>query len=109
MNFLVDNQLPVALSRFLTDRGHSSDHVHGLGMDEASDAEIWNFTTGRGLILISKDEDFLHLANRPDDSGKLLWVRIGNCRKPALLDAFDKQLPQVVSAFTAGIRIVEIR
>jgi len=78
-------------------------------MDEASDVEIWNHITSRALILISKDEDFLHLANRPGDNGKLLWVRIGNCRKQELLEAFGKQLPQVIRAFEDGLRIVEIR
>ena len=61
-------------------------------MDEASDIEIWNYAADRNWIVVSKDEDFLHLANRQHDTGKLLWVRIGNCRKQTLLQAFDKEL-----------------
>jgi predicted nuclease of predicted toxin-antitoxin system len=109
VNFLVDNQLPDALCRFLVSHGHQSKHVVDLGMDEASDSEIWNSVVSGGEILVTKDEDFLHLANRPGDTGKLLWVRIGNCRKQTLLTAFEGQLPRMVRAFDEGHRIVEIR
>ncbi len=109
MNFLVDNQLPEALCRFLNDRGHESVHVLGLNLDEASDAQIWHYAASGTWIVVSKDEDFLHLANQPGDAGKLLWVRIGNCRKQTLLQAFDRQLSQIVQAFDAGVRVVEIR
>lgn len=109
MKFLVDNQLPQALSRFLTERGHTSVHVFGLDMDEASDLEIWSHATNGDWIVISKDEDFLHLANRRNDTGKLLWVRIGNMRKQPLLHAFERELAAIVRAFEEGVRIVEIR
>ncbi len=109
MNFLVDNQLPEALCRFLNGRGHRSDHVLGLRLEEASDIEIWNHAANAHWIVVSKDEDFLYLANRPGDTGKLLWVRIGNCRKQTLLQAFDRELPTVIRAFDQGLRVVEIR
>lgn len=109
MKFLVDNQLPEALARFLNASGHESGHVLGLKLDEASDLEIWNYAATSNWIVVSKDEDFLHLANRPGDTGKLLWVRIGNCRKQTLLRAFERELPGVVRAFEEGFRVVEIR
>ena len=106
---MVDNQLPGALARFLTERGHPSAHVLDLKMDEAKDIQIWNYITKNRMGLVTKDEDFLHLANRPRETGKLLWVRIGNCRKQVLLRAFQRELPRVVRAFVEGYRIVEIR
>lgn len=40
--------------------------------------------------MISKDEDLLFLANRPGDKGRLVWVRLGDCRlvraRPPLAD-----------------------
>ncbi|HEV2327384.1 MAG TPA: DUF5615 family PIN-like protein [Verrucomicrobiae bacterium] len=109
MNFLVDNQLPEALCNFLATQGHRSSHVLSLQMDQASDREIWDYAKNGNWLIVTKDEDFLHLANRPGDSGKLLWVRIGNCRKDALLRAFEKELPEIVRLFNEGLRVVEIR
>jgi predicted nuclease of predicted toxin-antitoxin system len=60
------------------------------------------------MVVVSKDEDFFHLANRPNDQGKLLWIRIGNCRKAALLRAVDAALPQIVAAFDQGSGVIEL-
>ena len=38
MKFLVDNQLPIALARWLASRGDECQHVLDLGMESASDA-----------------------------------------------------------------------
>jgi predicted nuclease of predicted toxin-antitoxin system len=109
VKFLVDNQLPPALARFLTVQGLDCRHVIELGMDEARDVEIWNYAAGQGRAVISKDEDFLDLANQPGAKGQFVWVRIGNCRKTQLLAAFAKILPDLQQSLAAGNRIVEVR
>ena len=109
MKFLVDNQLPRALALFLASHGHSAQHVIDLGFDEAADVELWRHARENDMILVSKDEDFFHLANRVGDEGKLVWVRIGNCRRQVLIEAFDHALPQIASAFAEGYCIVEVR
>jgi len=78
-------------------------------MDESSDFEIWKYSLEHAFILISKDADFLHLANRQGDQGRLLWVRIRNCRKSELLRNFEMQLPGIVRVFDEGLPVVEIR
>ena len=60
-------------------------------------------------VIISKDEDFLHLAKRPESRLKVVWVRLGNCRTSALLSAVDKFWPTLESCLNAGERIVELR
>ena len=76
---------------------------------EADDTEIWRYANVHGLVVVSKDEDFTFLAGVPGETGKLVWVRIGNCRKQALLEAFRVQLPRIVSELETGSQIVELR
>lgn len=109
MKFLVDNQLPVALARHLSAQGHECRHVLDLGLDESDDATIWHRVAAESFVLISKDEDFLHMANRPNASAQFIWVRLGNCRKQDLLSAFDTLLQQLVAALQTGTRVVEVR
>jgi predicted nuclease of predicted toxin-antitoxin system len=109
MNFLVDNQLPAALARWLNSQGHTSLHVLDIRMDEADDIVIWKRATEENWILISKDDDFFHMANQPDATTQVVWVRLGNCRKQTLLAAFDKLMPQIIKALQMGERIVEVR
>ena len=106
---MVDNQLPVALTRWLTAQGEDAVHVLELGLDATPDTEIWTRAAAENRIVVSKDEDFFHLANRNGDTGLLLWVRVGNCRVAALLSRFAAQWPAVQQGFASGQRIVELR
>jgi hypothetical protein len=38
-----------------------------------------------------------------------MWVRLGNCRTSALIEAFDRLWPRIDQAFLSGERMVEIR
>jgi predicted nuclease of predicted toxin-antitoxin system len=109
MKLLVDNQLPAQLAAHLCRKGHDCRHVLDLGLEEATDAEIWSRAAREGEVVVSKDEDFIFLANRPDDTGRLVWVRLGNCRNAALIAAFDRVHDDLVRALEAGQRIIEVR
>jgi predicted nuclease of predicted toxin-antitoxin system len=109
VNFLIDHQLPPALARFLETQGHTARHVRELGFKEAADTAIWRHAAVNDLVIVSKDQDFYFIATSPGVTGKLVWVRIGNCRKQALFETFKVRLPQIVEAFATGSRIVEIR
>lgn len=108
MKFLIDNQLPKALAEHLRGREQDCQHVLDAGLSGASDFHLPP-SEAEERILISKDEDFLYLAGRPNAKLKLVWVRLGNCRTAALLAAFDRFWPTIESCFASGDRIVEIR
>jgi predicted nuclease of predicted toxin-antitoxin system len=109
MKFLIDNQLPQALAVYLKSRGHDCSHVIELSLDEADDVELWARGIADGAILISKDEDFIFLATRVGGSGRLVWVRLGNCRNASLISAFDRAHEEIIQAFESGQRIIELR
>ena len=109
MKFLVDNQLPPALSQYLRKRGFDSEHVLDVGLATALDIEICRYAEAQERIIVSKDDDFLYLASRPHAKIRLLWVQLGNCRTAALIAAFERHWPLIESALRAGDRIIEIR
>lgn len=109
MTFLVDNQLPQALARFLVSRGHQAKHVLDLGLDEAGDAVIWKHAGENGFVIVTKDEDFISLSLQTGAKTQVVWVRLGNCRTPALLAAFETALPKLTRALQQGDRVVELR
>ena len=109
MRFLVDNQLPIALARFLHAQGHDAEHVLDLRMDEADDSAVWAYAIAQQRTLVTKDEDFFNLATRNPNSGTLIWVRLGNCRNHALIATFERSLAQLVTALQQGSRIIELR
>ena len=109
MKFLVDNQLPLALSRWIKAQGVDAVHVIDLGFSEKEDLYLWQFATREERIVVSKDEDFFNLANRPHDKGRLLWCRLGNFRKGELIRQFEGAWPEIIETFKSGQRIIEFR
>ena len=82
MTLLVDNQLPVALARFIAAKGWDCVHVQDVDLDRADDRVIWQYAKERGMTIVTKDEDFQAFANRQRSiPPQVVWVRLGNCRK----------------------------
>lgn len=108
MRFLVDAQLPVALARWLSSRGHPSEHVADCGLLEADDSRIWQFTVDSGLAIITKDEDFALRRNLARTGPTIVWVRKGNVRNAQLLAWFDDALPVLMDALQRGEKMIEL-
>jgi predicted nuclease of predicted toxin-antitoxin system len=58
VRFLVDNAISPAVSQRLIDSGHDSVHVRDLGLQTASDAELFDLAAERDRIIVSADTDF---------------------------------------------------
>ncbi len=110
MRLLVDNQLPLALARYLAANGWECAHVQDIGLGAVEDTVIWQYAKDRGITIITKDEDFQALANRQGSiPPQVIWVRLGNCRKAALLESFSRIMPALRDMLAAGEAVVEIR
>lgn len=109
MNLLIDNQLPPILVRHLQSYGLTATHVVDVGLERATDDEIWEYAGDEGFAIVSKDEDFLQLSVSDPTGPTFVWVRIGNCRKRALLAAFDRVRLQLIQALNEGQKVIEIQ
>ena len=109
MKFLVDTQLPRAVAHFLASRGHDCEHALDIGLARESDLKLWKYASENECIVVSKDEDFFHLASRAGAQARLVWVRVGNCRTSVLLAEIERLWSRIVRALEAGERVVEIR
>ena len=109
MKFLVDNQLPPALARFISeDLRVEALHVIDIGLRSGSDADLWSYASTNDLILISKDDDFVTLYSKLP-TARLIWVRLGNCRRALLLKVFEAQWQKILARLVSGERFVELR
>jgi predicted nuclease of predicted toxin-antitoxin system len=62
VRFLVDNQLPRALTRLLIELRHDAVHVLEIEFGQVDDKAIWAYAAEHGYAIISKDADFADLA-----------------------------------------------
>lgn len=109
MKLLIDNQLPEALAVFLSENGFQARHVRRLGLAAVPDEHVWQFAKTDGYGIVTMDEDFQHLSARFGSPPQVVWVRLGNVRRQALLDAFAALLPSLRSGLESGTAVIEIR
>jgi predicted nuclease of predicted toxin-antitoxin system len=109
IDFLVDAQLPPVLTKAITDAGYPARHVSDVGLLEADDKPIWDFACAQKCALITKDEDFVAIRRRAEDGVPVVWVRIRNCSRQALLAWFIPRLPEIVALIGAGEPLIELR
>ena len=108
MRFVVDARLPPALAKYVASQGHQSEHVFDLGMAGADDSVIWDYAITVDAAIITKDEDFAIRISVLPTGPAIVWLRIGNTSKQALLKWFAPLLPRIESALAAGEKIVEV-
>lgn len=106
--FLVDNQLPAALARWLVSKGCQAEHVLVLQLAQSRDEIIWERAARDGVVIVSKDEDFAQLTLVRPEPVAVVWLRMGNCRTPALLATMERAWPTIMQQLDAGARLIEV-
>ena len=109
MRFLVDAQLPPALARHLASQGHEAEHVIDIGLKNATDSEIWNYALELQCILVTKDEDFPNRLGYSPNAPVIVWLRIGNTSRRALLAWLSPLIPQIVKMIELGEWLIVVR
>ncbi len=110
VKFLVDAQLPIALARWLTvEAGHEAIHVDQIGLRTAEDTPIWRYAIEHTYVIVTKDEDFASRIHQSSACPAVVWLRIGNCSRSALLDWFAPLLPKILRELDRGERLIEVR
>jgi predicted nuclease of predicted toxin-antitoxin system len=105
MKFLVDAQLPPRLCRWLQARGHEAAHVTERA-GALTDAEIAEWAQTDGLILLSKDEDFLMM--RLPNRFRFLWLRCGNATNAALTEWLEARWAVAENLLESGEQLIEL-
>jgi predicted nuclease of predicted toxin-antitoxin system len=108
MRFLVDAQLPRALARWLTAKGHEAEHVDDCGLGQASDEVIWERATSVRAVIVTKDADFAQRKALIGYGPSIVWVRLPNTRRQDLLAYFAAILPDLLRALESGETLIEV-
>lgn len=77
-------------------------------MRDAADIEIFHAARQAGIVVISKDSDFVDLVSRHGSPPALLWVTCGSVTNRKLHEVFDKTFSEAMAVLTTGQAIVEI-
>jgi predicted nuclease of predicted toxin-antitoxin system len=93
------------LSRFLvgrfTEEFPDSVHVAEVGLDQATDREVWEYARAGAYVIVSKDSDFRQLAFLFGPPPKVVWLRVGNASTTDIVSLLGESI-DVVEEFAEG-------
>lgn len=86
MKLLLDENLSRRIIPFLQTTFPGSSQVALLGLEGASDSEIWQYAKTNSFVIVSRDSDFQErsvVAGRPP---QVVWLKIPNRSKTIVLN-----------------------
>ena len=95
MRLLFDQNLSRRLTGLLSNESPNSVHVTEVGLDTATDSDIWAYAREHGLAIVSKDSDFRQLAFLYGPPPKAIWIRLGNANTAEVCAALRRNLDEV--------------
>jgi predicted nuclease of predicted toxin-antitoxin system len=95
MKLLFDQNLSPKLVNCLADLFPESRHVRAVGLDCASDDQVWEHARLNGFAVVTKDEDFNNLSVMRGSPPKVVWLQLGNCTTAQVEAAFRKRFAEV--------------
>ena len=84
MKLLLDENLSRRIVPLLAPELPDSTHVALLGMERASDEEIWRYARDNGFCIVTKEADCYDLSLLRGAPPKVLWLKSGNVTKAAI-------------------------
>mgnify|MGYP006957740159 FL=1 len=84
-------------------------HVRDIGLREAEDPEIFRQARDASAVVMTKDEDFVHLVERNGAPPPVIWVTCGNMSNARFKSLLAETFRDAISLIASGEAVVEIR
>jgi len=109
MKLLLDENLSRRLVPFLQHDYPGTSHVVLLGLESASDRDVWLTAQSEGYVIVTRDADFQELSLVWGQPPKVIWLRTFNPSKSVTLSALiDNSQAIMESLLGSDLACVEI-
>ena len=78
IKLLFDQNISFRILRQLPDIFLNSQQVRAIGLENATDLEIWEYARGNGFTIVTFDADFYDISLIKGHPPKIVWLRTGN-------------------------------
>jgi len=95
IKLLFDQNISYRLVSRLKEVYPNSQHVAAIGLDMASDIDVWTYAKDNQYVLVSKDSDFNDICTLYDFPPHIIWLRLGNSRVTTVYEALVKHKDKV--------------
>ncbi|MEP7348271.1 MAG: DUF5615 family PIN-like protein [Gemmatimonadaceae bacterium] len=87
--------MPPTVVQDIIDLYLRSAHVRDLGLQAGSDDGIWARAAVDGYLIVTKDDDFRQRSFLYGFPPKVLWLRIGNCRRRDITNLLQSRVEDI--------------
>jgi predicted nuclease of predicted toxin-antitoxin system len=98
MKLLLDENLSRRIIPALQEAYPDSTQIALLGLNEATDREIWGYAREEGFSLVTQDADFHELSLLEQGQPLVIWLRCGNTDKKTILAKLIANRQQIEEA-----------
>lgn len=110
MTIWVDAHLSPAIATWITNTfGVTAVALRDVGLRDAEDPEIFEAAKAQGVIMMTKDSDFVDLVDRLGSPPQIIWLTCGNTSNARLREILSETLPRALELLETGEALVEIR
>ncbi|MBD2485300.1 DUF5615 family PIN-like protein [Planktothrix sp. FACHB-1365] len=110
MTIWVDAHLSPAIAIWITNTfGVTAVALRDVGLRDAEDPEIFEAAKAQGVIMMTKDSDFVDLVDRLGSPPQIIWLTCGNTSNARLREILSGTLPRALELLETGETLVEIR
>ncbi|HUP50806.1 MAG TPA: DUF5615 family PIN-like protein [Thermoanaerobaculia bacterium] len=78
MKLLLDQNISRKLVARLVDIYPGTAHVAQIGLERATDSDIWYYARTHDFVIVTKDSDIVELSVLRGRPPKVVWLRLGN-------------------------------
>ena len=109
MNLWIDAQLSPHLAPWIAESFQvEAKAVRDVGLLDATDSEIYFAARDAGVIVVTKDRDFVYLLDQHGPPPKVLWITCGNTSNAYLKGILERTLMRSLDILESSESLVEI-
>ena len=92
MTLLFDQNVSSKIAKQLEDTFPGAQQVRHLGLEDASDIEIFEYAKRNGYAIVTFDSDFVDLNVLKGFPPKIIWLRTGNLSTKSIAELMNKNV-----------------
>jgi predicted nuclease of predicted toxin-antitoxin system len=109
MKLWLDEQLSPSLAKWIADKFDlEASAVREAGLSRASDRELFEAARKAGVVLLTKDADFVAIVERLGPPPQIIWLTCGNTSNANLKRLLQLKFAQAIAALANSEPIVEL-
>jgi len=108
MKLLFDQNISFRIVNKITDVFPNSKQVRELGLDDATDFEIFDYAKNKGFTIVTFDADFSGISVLKGFPPKIIWIRTGNIKTNSIELLLKKNSKLILEFINENFACLEI-